>query len=126
RSVDNALQERLMALARELATEVAARHGLELTLATRDRSYACQNDAEATALVERAFAAERLAVRRADGPSSRSEEYGLVGSVAKSALFVLGAGVDHPRLHNPDYDFPDVLIGQGVRLFERVARELCG
>ncbi|WP_322990327.1 amidohydrolase [Hoeflea sp.] len=126
RSIDNDLQERLMASARELATEVAARHGLELTLATRDRFYACQNDAEATALVERAFAAERLAVHRVDAPLRWSEDFGLFGSVAKSALFVLGAGVDHPRLHNPDYDFPDVLIGQGVRLFERVARELCG
>ncbi|MCY0149014.1 amidohydrolase [Hoeflea sp. G2-23] len=126
RSVNNDLQERLMASARALAAEVAARHGLELALATRDGFHACHNDAEATALVERAFTAERVAVHRVDAPFRWSEDFGLFGSVTKSALFVLGAGVDHPRLHNPDYDFPDVLIGQGVRLFERVARDLCG
>ncbi|MEP3437913.1 MAG: amidohydrolase, partial [Hoeflea sp.] len=55
-----------------------------------------------------------------------SEDFGLFGSVSKSVLFVLGAGVDTPRLHNPDYDFPDALIPIGVRLFESIARDICG
>ena len=32
-------------------------------------------------------------------------------------MFGLGAGLDTPALHNPDYDFPDELIDTGVQLF---------
>ena len=55
-----------------------------------------------------------------------SEDFGLFGSVSKSAMFFLGAGEDYPMCHNPDFDFPDVQIEPGVRVFERVLRNLLG
>jgi metal-dependent amidase/aminoacylase/carboxypeptidase family protein len=59
-------------------------------------------------------------------PFRWSEDFGRFGSVAKTGLFVLGSGEDHPRLHNPDFDFPDELIPAGVSLFALIARDLCG
>ncbi|MDF1608246.1 amidohydrolase [Hoeflea sp. YIM 152468] len=126
RSIDDDLQSRLMLAAREMAAGCARQHGLAMTLDTEDRFAACHNDAEATAHVMQAFASEGARVETLDRPFRWSEDFGLFGSVAKSALFVLGSGVDHPRLHNPDYDFPDDLIPLGVRLFERLARDICG
>jgi metal-dependent amidase/aminoacylase/carboxypeptidase family protein len=41
-------------------------------------------------------------------------------------MFFLGAGENHPSLHNPDYDFPDDLIGIGARVFMRTLRNLLG
>jgi metal-dependent amidase/aminoacylase/carboxypeptidase family protein len=41
-------------------------------------------------------------------------------------MFFLGAGEDHPRLHNPDYDFPDELISIGSRVFMRAIRNVLG
>jgi metal-dependent amidase/aminoacylase/carboxypeptidase family protein len=41
-------------------------------------------------------------------------------------MLFLGAGQDHPALHNPDYDFPDALIGPGVTIFHQIAREVLG
>ena len=38
----------------------------------------------------------------------------------------LGAGMDTPALHNPDYDFPDDLIPLGARIFLRTARNILG
>ncbi|WP_052161791.1 amidohydrolase [Hoeflea sp. BAL378] len=125
RSVSDELQSRLMQAARDVAVETAKSHGLALDLGTEDRFAACHNDPEATACVERAFQAEGVPVVAIDQPFRWSEDFGLFGSVSKSALFVLGAGVDTPRLHNPDYDFPDALIPLGARLFERIARQLC-
>ncbi len=55
-----------------------------------------------------------------------SEDFGVFGRVAPSALFLLGAGEACPGLHNPDYDFPDALIGVGARIFLRVLREITG
>ncbi|MBC7280230.1 amidohydrolase [Hoeflea sp.] len=126
RSVNDELQLRLMQAARDIALETAKTHGLAVELGTEDRFAACHNDADATVFAERAFEAEGVSVVPVDKPFRWSEDFGLFGSVSKSALFVLGAGVDTPRLHNPDYDFPDELIPLGVRLFERIARDICG
>jgi metal-dependent amidase/aminoacylase/carboxypeptidase family protein len=73
-------------------------------------------------------AAEVLGTDRVEvgDPFRWSEDFGRFGSVAKTGLFVLGSGEDHPRLHNPDFDFPDALIPVGTRLFEQIARDLCG
>jgi metal-dependent amidase/aminoacylase/carboxypeptidase family protein len=59
-------------------------------------------------------------------PMRASEDFGLFGKTAKSAMFFLGAGERHPALHNPDYDFPDDLIPIGARVFMRVARNILG
>jgi metal-dependent amidase/aminoacylase/carboxypeptidase family protein len=45
---------------------------------------------------------------------------------ARSVMFLLGAGEAHPSLHNPDYDFPDVLIPIGARVLMRTLRGLLG
>ncbi|MDP3527495.1 MAG: amidohydrolase [Hoeflea sp.] len=126
RSVNDDLQSRLMEAARDMALETARTHGLAVEMGTQDRFAACHNDADATLCAERAFAAENVAVAMIDPPFRWSEDFGLFGSVSKSALFVLGAGIDAPKLHNPDYDFPDALIPIGARLFESIARDICG
>ena len=53
-----------------------------------------------------------------------SEDFGVFGWSAKSAMLCLGPGEDHPALHQPDYDFPDDLIPVGARIFDRIARDL--
>ncbi|WP_299869327.1 amidohydrolase [uncultured Hoeflea sp.] len=125
RSIDDQRQEQLMQAARDLATKTAQRHGLTVVFEGHDRFAACHNDPEAEMFVRSAFAVEGVATTAISDPFRWSEDFGLFGSVAKSALFVLGAGIDHPRLHNPDYDFPDALIPLGVRLFEQIARRIC-
>lgn len=104
----------------------AAEDGLAVTLSTHDDFAACTNDPEAVAVLERAFA--RLGLRSIeDGlPMRGSEDFGRFGSVARSAMFLLGSGPDCPVLHAPDYDFPDDLIGPGVRVFDTVLRDLTG
>lgn len=126
RSVSDEAQLGLMRAACAMAADIARKNGLAVRTSTDDRFAACTNDEEATRHVERAFEAEAVTVETISRPFRWSEDFGRFGAVAKSALFVLGAGVDHPRLHNPDYDFPDALIPLGTRLFERIARDICG
>jgi metal-dependent amidase/aminoacylase/carboxypeptidase family protein len=59
-------------------------------------------------------------------PLRASEDFGRFGQRAPAAMFFLGAGENHPSLHNPDYDFPDDLIGIGARVFMRTLRNLLG
>ena len=53
-----------------------------------------------------------------------SEDFGVFGWAAKSAMLCLGPGEAHPALHQPDYYFPDELIPVGARIFDRIARDL--
>jgi amidohydrolase len=124
-STDEA-QERLMQAARELAHEAAAAAGLGIEIETAERFAACFNDASATQIVRHACAEAGVPCAEADGPFRWSEDFGVFSGACPSAFFVLGAGEDHPQLHNPDYDFPDKIIPTALAVFEAVAKEQCG
>lgn len=126
RAIDDGKQDALMRAARDVAHAAAARHGLEIALETADGFAANVNDAAATARVESAFASLGLPVMPLDGPFRWSEDFGRFGQACPTAMFVLGAGDNHPPLHAPDYDFPDAIIAPGMAVFEKLIRDFCG
>lgn len=113
-------------VARAQAVFMVETEGLHISQTYHDVFAACHNDTDATAILHRAIAAAGVPVTSAAYPMRWSEDFGQFGSMAKSAMCALGAGEDHPRLHNPDYDFPDALIGPGAGVFHRVVRDLLG
>jgi metal-dependent amidase/aminoacylase/carboxypeptidase family protein len=116
-----ALCERAETLVRDAANGA----GLGSTTSYHDVFGHCENNREAVERLRNALNAE--SVRHQPGePMRGSEDFGRFGAVAKSAMFLLGAGVDHTSLHNPDYDFPDDLIAAGARVFMGTARDLLG
>lgn len=117
-----ALRDEVMGLARDLAGQ----HGLTVDFAYHDRFVACTNDAEATRAILRSLDALGISHDDRSLPMRASEDFGLFGSQARSAMFLLGAGETRPALHNPDYDFPDDLIAQGVAIFDRIRRDVLG
>lgn len=122
------LQDAPMAALKEsaiaLAQKVAQAHGLGLTCSWHDDFAACTNDPEATRQIEAAL--RDVGVPFApDDPMRPSEDFGRFRQTgAKSAMFLLGAGVTHPALHDPAYDFPDALLPIGVRIFTRIVDNL--
>ena len=111
--------------AERLVAREAAETGLGHALAYEDVFTHCENHPEAVALLRRALDAEGIAHRPGE-PMYASEDFGRFATLSRSAMFFLGAGTDHPRLHNPDYDFPDDLIAIGARVFLRAVREALG
>jgi amidohydrolase len=126
RTLTDAAMDGLLEEALALASSEAAAGGLELAISHHDIFNACHNDPEATRLLAQALDAEGIRHDATGLPYRASEDFGLFGRGAKSAMFFLGAGENSPMLHNPDYDFPDRLIEPGVRVFNRVMRELLG
>ncbi|KRD65954.1 amidohydrolase [Ensifer sp. Root278] len=110
-----------------VASEVEAA-GLKVTIGYEDVFHQCSNAEVAVIALERAMNEEGVSHDRGEGvlPMKGSEDFGLFGRVAPSAMFFLGAGESHARLHNPDYDFPDGLIGIGARVFMRAIRNELG
>lgn len=117
-----ALRDEVMEMARQLAEQ----DGLSVAFRHHDRFAACTNHPEAAAAVTRALEALGLQHDGRGLPMRASEDFGQFGAVARSAMFLLGAGERAPALHNPDYDFPDALIPQGVAIFDRLRRDLLG
>ncbi|MEO8531802.1 MAG: M20/M25/M40 family metallo-hydrolase, partial [Deltaproteobacteria bacterium] len=119
RTQRDATMDALVDQAEALVADQAQTHGLEASLSYHDVFRHCMNDAEATNLLIAALDAEGITHDENDLPMRASEDFGRFGDVSKSAMFLLGSGVDHPRLHNPDYDFPDDLIAIGTAIFLR-------
>ncbi len=107
-------------IVQQLQTDVGALH-LEFT--QHDHFNATINAPEASALVSRA--AQTLGVTEGSFalPMRASEDFGAFSATTRCALFFLGAGEDHPALHDPTYDFPDALIAPGVALFRQILAE---
>lgn len=116
----------LAANARAMAEAAAMRHGLRVAFEVCDEFAASINDPEAVGIAERAMAAIGVSFGEDDLPMRASEDFGVFGWDAKAAMLCLGPGVEYAALHNPDYDFPDDLIPVGVRIFERIARDVLG
>jgi amidohydrolase len=126
RALADAGLDELITRAQDLARAEAAQAGLGLSFRLDESFAACVNDPQATAHLQRAAAAAGIATHPGDLPMRGSEDFGLFGQSARAAMLFLGAGTDHPRLHHPDYDFPDELIASGLSVFETLARDLCG
>lgn len=123
--------EKMAALVRAaegLVQQAAEAAKLNVTICYEDVFHQCSNAAAAVNELRRALDDEAISHDQGAGalPMKASEDFGLFGRAAPSAMFFLGAGENHPRLHNPDYDFPDALIGIGARVFMRAIRNLVG
>ncbi|MCA0206063.1 MAG: amidohydrolase [Proteobacteria bacterium] len=116
----------LLTRARALVESEAAAAGLDVLCEVHDAFGACANDPEATAVLARALDAQGILHDPGDLPMRASEDFGRFGAGAKSAMLFLGAGSEHPALHDQLYDFPDALIAPGVGIFAHALRELLG
>ncbi|MFO7608421.1 MAG: amidohydrolase [Candidatus Krumholzibacteriia bacterium] len=124
RSSREEVMDRLAARCGELARGLAASFGLDCTVEWTEIFPAVVNDAAAVAAVRRVAGELGLEVVRPDHPFAWSEDFGHFTSVCPGALFGLGAGVDLPALHHPDYDFPDALIPTGSAMLDGALRVL--
>ena len=116
----------LCAAAEALVGRIASEHGLSPRFDYHEIFVASVNAPEAVAHLRRALDGEGIVHAEDSLPMRASEDFGIFGHGATSAMFFLGAGERHPALHNPDYDFPDDLIPIASKIFMRTARNLLG
>lgn len=126
RTVTDDAMDTLVRSAETIARDVAHSNGLALTISYDDVFNACDNDPALIAHLRESAEHLGLPVEELDEPLRFSEDFGEYGSVGASAMFFVGAGLDQPALHNPDYDFPDALIHTGASMFYETACRLLG
>lgn len=112
--------------AETLVTEAVRPAGLQHSISYHDIFFHCENAQETVDHLEAALQAEGIRFDEGNLPMRASEDFGRLRAVCPSAMFFLGAGENHPALHNPDYDYPDDLTAIGARIFMAVIRKALG
>jgi len=111
--------------AESLVKKMAETAQLTFEISYTEEFPATTNHPEAVEFVTEAAAKLGLPIAEAGLPFRWSEDFAHFAGRSKSALFGIGAGKAHLPLHDPDYDFPDKIIGAGVSvwqtLYERFA-----
>lgn len=101
---------------------LAKKHRLEVKYKYIEEFKACKNNPEAVAKLKKAANGLELQISEPELPFKWGEDFGLFTQEYKGSFFGLGAGRESPALHNPDYDFPDVLISSGAQIFYKLCK----
>ena len=120
--VMDALAERSL----EVVKGIADAYRLDSSVEWVEEFPSTVNDPECVGLLRAAAGHLGLKTVVPAQPFPWSEDFGNFTAASRGALFGLGAGEDTPALHNPDYDFPDQLIGYGLAMYAEIIHRLLG
>lgn len=59
-----------------------------------------------------------------NAPFKWSEDFAYYKQVTRTCFWGFGAGINHPELHNPNYDFPDSLLNEAILFCQNLIKEL--
>ena len=82
------------------------------------------NDSFCNNTISHAAKENNFELKEINIPFKFGEDFGWFSHDYKAAMFGLGAGVNSPALHNPEYDFPDELIETGINMFQSIIKLL--
>lgn len=117
------LQELARAL-EELANKIAIAHQLKCAISWTQAFKANENNETAVNHVREAAAITGYSLLEKEVPFSWGEDFGWFTQQFPGAMFGLGAGIDTPALHHPDYDFPDDCIAAGLSIFHQISKQI--
>jgi amidohydrolase len=124
RTFRNDDMEHLTRQAEQIAQKHARSEKLQLKIDYTENFPALENHPEANALLMNSVNHYQLSYKKIDKPFRWSEDFSHFTLRYKGCMFGLGAGLDTPKLHNPDYDFPDAIIETGAALFFNIYQQL--
>ena len=125
RTSSNELMGSMYAKAELIINEIANEERIKSNISKEDVFSTCTNTKSGYDLVTAACSKAKVKCTTINEPYRWSEDFGrLLESAKEGAMFTIGAGVDSPQLHNPDYDFPDELTSMASSVFIELIREI--
>ncbi len=108
----------------KLITNTARRHRLFFKIEFTEVFPALLNQYEAVQIAEQAATELKLPILYRNEPFKWSEDFSYFSQKYPACFFGLGAGIDQPPLHHPNYDFPDKILETGINLFFTIYKKL--
>ena len=108
----------------DIVGEICADEKLEYSLSYLEDFPATVNSERCVELIEKSANENNFEVLRLTKPNNWSEDFGYYTNNYPGGYLGIGAGENHPALHNPDYDFPDEIIDTGVKMYYNIYHSL--
>lgn len=108
----------------ERVKSISALHRLYYEVSYHDIFPAVVNEETSVNIIEKAALNLSLKVINPSVPFRWSEDFAHFTQETKGALFGIGSGVEHPPLHNPDYDFPDEILETTVNVWKEIYKNI--
>ncbi len=124
RSYDNHNMQRLVHECSLIVNDKAKEYGLKYAIEWADEFEETYNHPEAFEIIENAANECKLKIIHLPFPFRWSEDFGRFTAKYKGAMFGLGAGKEHPTLHDIEYDFPDEIIETGINVFYNIYKSI--
>lgn len=122
RSSRNDDMEKLRGKVMQKAEDISKSMRLKVEFEHTEVFPATENHPEAFEILEESLlSVDTHEIKYLETPFRWSEDFGNYLNEFSGAFFGLGSGINQPKLHNPDYNFPDELIATGSDIFYRIA-----
>jgi metal-dependent amidase/aminoacylase/carboxypeptidase family protein len=112
--------DKLCKYVRSYIRKIGNAHGIEAETELTEYFPATHNHSKNTRLISEAFKKAGLKTTRRTSAMSCSHDFGNYLQSIPGAIFGLGSVKKLPRLHNPDYDFPDSILPEGITAFASI------
>lgn len=103
---------------------ITEKHGLHYTLNWFDYFPATVNNQVCNDIVKSAVKENDFSIKLQPHAFRFGEDFGWYSRQYKTAMFGIGAGVNCPALHKDTYDFPDEIIGTGLKIFGSIITQI--
>ncbi len=110
----------------KIVEAAADKYGLHEKIEWREEFPATINNDDCVDVVRAVALENKLKIEEPETPFRWSEDFGYYTLQYPGAFFGIGAGKNHPALHNPDYDFQDEIIPTAITMFEGIIRKFLG
>jgi len=124
RTNDNQDMRKLREEFSTLVDQICSSHEIYYELNWLQEFSSINNDNDAVQFIENAANGLNMPLVKRDQEFPWGEDFGLFTEEFKGAMFCIGAGIDSPNLHNPDYDFPDQITPSAIRLFQKIITDI--
>ncbi|MBL6448981.1 amidohydrolase [Fulvivirga sp. 29W222] len=108
----------------EQSRNISEKYDLKIRISETEVFNSTISDKNCCEYIKSAAKQLKLSVIEAKQPFRWSEDFGLFTKKYKGALFGLGSGENMPDLHNPNYNFPDEILGTGVLMYHHIIDQL--
>lgn len=124
RSWSTALMEEKSAALVGFIKQTCKAHQLEPEISWAQIFVANMNHPKAVEIIRDVAHKNHYKITERSYPFKWGEDFGLFTQKFKGAMFGIGAGIDKPALHNPDYDFPDEILPTGINMFYNIIKKI--
>ncbi|HON18194.1 MAG TPA: amidohydrolase [Salinivirgaceae bacterium] len=114
--------EKLKKLLEEKVEQLSQKYQLAHNISYNDYFPANKNDDEAVELVFKAAQTLQLSIIKPTTSFRWSDDFAYFSSEFQTAYFGFGAGLEQPELHASNFDFPDEILENGVKLLYQILK----